>query len=204
LVRVLKLSLGSLVRVLKLLKLSAVVVVLGFMSTPPLKASADIRSFAHEFEQLSEEQRAEVRAVAYELRCPTCTGLSVLESDAPFSLQMRTAVLQQVKEKQSKEEILKFFVERYGLWILREPPREGFHLLAWLLPCALLIAGPGVLVYLRYRTKRPSSAQRSSRSTREPGPRPPRRRELLEEMQSELAAKRLKRAGLGREERSWS
>ena len=30
------------------------------------------------------------REVAGELRCPTCTGLSVLDSDAPFSVQIKT------------------------------------------------------------------------------------------------------------------
>ena len=80
--------------------------------------------------------------VAGELRCPTCTGLSVLDSDASFSVQIKDQVDEQIKEGKSKDEILSFFVERYGPWILREPPKSGFNLMAWATPIALLIAGP--------------------------------------------------------------
>ena len=57
--------------------------------------------------------------VAGELRCPTCTGLSVLDSDASFSVQIKDQVDEQIKEGKSKDEILSFFVERYGPWILK-------------------------------------------------------------------------------------
>ncbi len=177
-----------------------IVLLLLLLGSASLEA-ADIRSFAEEFAKLSETERGEVREVANELRCPTCTGLSVLESDAPFSLQMRTAVLEKVREKRSKEEILSFFVERYGLWILREPPREGFHLLAWLLPCGLLISGPGVLVYLRFRERRRQRrmAAAGGKSGRNEllG-----RRELMDTMHQALAERRRLRAQQQTEERS--
>lgn len=112
--------------------------------------SASIQSFNREFQSLPSEQQEKIKDISRQLRCPTCTGLSILESDAPFSLQMRSAVLAQVKEGKSSDAILTFFTERYGMWILREPPRSGFHMLAWLLPCLLLILGPLVLLYLRY------------------------------------------------------
>ena len=85
--------------------------------------------------------------VAGELRCPTCTGLSVLDSDASFSVQIKDQVDQQIKEGKSKDQILNFFVERYGPWILREPPKSGFNMMAWATPIALLLAGP-ILVWL--------------------------------------------------------
>jgi len=89
----------------------------------------------------------EFRDIAYELRCPTCTGLSILESDAAFSVQIKDIVLEQVNAGKSKDEILKYFTERYGPWILRSPPKEGVNLLAWIVPLALLTVGP-VLVWL--------------------------------------------------------
>ncbi|MCX6128699.1 MAG: cytochrome c-type biogenesis protein CcmH [Proteobacteria bacterium] len=93
------------------------------------------------------------REVAKELRCPTCTGLSVLESDASFSLQIKNQVHEQMKMGKSKEDILKYFVERYGPWILREPPKQGFSLLAWLVPVALLCLGPIMIWLLIWRRR---------------------------------------------------
>ena len=40
--------------------------------------------------------------VAGELRCPTCKGLSVLDSDASFSVQIKDQVDEQIKEGKSK------------------------------------------------------------------------------------------------------
>ena len=118
--------------------------------------------------------------IAYQLRCPTCTGLSVLESDAQFSLQIRDAVREQVLEGKSKQEILDFFTVRYGLWILREPPKEGFHLIAWLIPLAILLLG-GALIWMFLWRKRiqPDRAEVITPT-----------HELKQQMQSELAALR--------------
>lgn len=93
------------------------------------------------------------RDVAGDLRCPTCTGLSVLDSDASFSVQIKNEVKEQMVAGKSKDEILKFFTERYGPWILRAPPREGFHLFAWLVPIAFLILGP-ILIWLTVWSRR--------------------------------------------------
>ncbi len=99
----------------------------------------------------------EFRDIAYELRCPTCVGLSVLQSDAKFSVQIKDIVLEQVNAGKSKDEILKYFTERYGPWILRAPPKEGVNLLAWIVPLALLTVGPLLVWLLVWRRKKVDS-----------------------------------------------
>ncbi len=89
-----------------------------------------------------EENKQFFKDVAGELRCPTCTGLSVLESDAGFSIQIKDQVKEQIEAGKSKDDILEFFVERYGPWILREPPKQGFNAIAWIVPILLLVVGP--------------------------------------------------------------
>ncbi len=91
------------------------------------------------------------RDVAGDLRCPTCTGLSVLESDAPFSVQIKNLVKDKMAEGSSKDEILEFFVSRYGPWILRAPPKQGFHAVAWILPLLLLFLGPFMVWFFVWR-----------------------------------------------------
>jgi cytochrome c-type biogenesis protein CcmH len=92
--------------------------------------------------------------VSSSLRCPTCTGISVLESDARFSQQIKGIVLEQVQAGKSREQILQFFTERYGPWILRSPPAKGFNILAWLLPLSILLAGPPAVWFFVWRKRR--------------------------------------------------
>lgn len=93
------------------------------------------------------------RDVAKEFRCPTCTGLSVLESDAGFSVQIKEQVQEQMNLGKNKDQIVEYFVTRYGPWILREPPKKGFGMLGWALPSALLVIGP-FLIWLFVWKKR--------------------------------------------------
>ena len=98
------------------------------------------------------------RDVSSDLRCPTCTGLSVLDSDAPFSVQIKNEVKEQLASGKDKDAILKFFTERYGPWILRAPPKEGIHLLAWLLPFGALLIGP-LLIWLFFWARRSKQSE---------------------------------------------
>ena len=93
------------------------------------------------------------RDVAGDLRCPTCTGLSVLDSDASFSIQIKNEVKEQLAAGKSKDEILNFFTDRYGPWILRVPPKEGVHVFAWIIPIAVLILGP-IIIWLTVWSRR--------------------------------------------------
>ena len=93
------------------------------------------------------------RDVASDLRCPTCVGLSVLESDAPFSKQIKDEVTNQLKAGKSHEDILTFFTERYGPWILRVPPKTGVSVLAWAIPLAVLLTGPLAVWFLVWRRR---------------------------------------------------
>ena len=81
-----------------------------------------------------------VHKIADNLRCPTCQGLSVNDSEAGFSVQIRNKVREMLMAEQGQTEIEAYFVARYGEWILRTPPAEGFNLLIWILP-ALGLAG---------------------------------------------------------------
>ncbi len=102
---------------------------------------------------VGEELRYE--GLANQLRCPTCQGLSVLDSTAPFSNQIKSIVKDQMALGKTDQEVLDFFSTKYGFWILREPPREGFSLLAWILPGFFLVAGTIALWLFYWR----SSAQ---------------------------------------------
>lgn len=86
---------------------------------------------------------AEVRRISDQLRCPTCQGISVNDSEAAFSVQIRQKVRRMLQEGQNDEQIRDYFVSRYGEWILRAPKKEGLGLVLWLLPGVVLLVFGG-------------------------------------------------------------
>lgn len=98
--------------------------------------------WGHPASALSDEEfETRFQKLSNELRCPTCQGLSVKDSDAGFSVQMKNKVKELLKAGQSDEEIKDYFVERYGEWILRSPSKKGLNLLLWILPGLGIILG---------------------------------------------------------------
>ena len=106
--------------------------------------------------------RAEVQLVsrtfeiARQLRCPVCVSESVGDSSSRIAIEMREQIQEQLEAGRSEREILAFFQERYGDWILMEPPRRGIHLLVWILPVVGVAAGAAGLTWLVVRWTRAS------------------------------------------------
>jgi cytochrome c-type biogenesis protein CcmH len=92
-----------------------------------------------------------VETIASSIRCPVCQSVSVAESPAQQARDMRVIIEQQVDEGRSDDEIIAFFVARYGDWILLEPPARGDTLPLWVLPPLLLVFG--IVVALRRRRR---------------------------------------------------
>src|ERR1700737_4594949 len=94
--------------------------------------------------QESLDQR--VHDVASQLKCPVCQGESVADSPSTMSQQIRGVIRQQLQQGQSEQQIIQYFVSRYGNNILWSPPKQGFTILAWIIPIAILLSGALVLV----------------------------------------------------------
>jgi cytochrome c-type biogenesis protein CcmH len=92
-----------------------------------------------------------VHNVASQLKCLVCQGESVADSPATLSQQMRGVIRQQLQSGKSEQEVIQYFVSRYGDRILLSPPLQGLTLLAWLVPIALMICGI-LLVFLVLRS----------------------------------------------------
>ena len=87
-----------------------------------------------------------VHDVASQLKCPVCQGESVADSPSTISQQMRAVIRQQLQQGQSQQQIIQYFVSRYGNSILWSPPKQGFTMLAWIIPIAILLGGALLLV----------------------------------------------------------
>jgi cytochrome c-type biogenesis protein CcmH len=85
--------------------------------------------------------------IAAQLRCPVCQNESVADATAPVALDLRQEIRQQVLSGKSDQQVIQFFIARYGeQTIVWAPQWQGFSLLMWLVPIALMLVGL-VLVY---------------------------------------------------------
>jgi cytochrome c-type biogenesis protein CcmH len=107
----------------------------------------------------------DVNRVAANLYCPVCENepLDVCQTSA--CVQWKAQIAQYLAEGRSDREIIRIFVERYGLRVLGEPPAEGVTLLLWLAP--LVVAAFGAFLALRLIRR---LSQRPSATPAQPAP----------------------------------
>jgi cytochrome c-type biogenesis protein CcmH len=82
-----------------------------------------------------------VHEIAAQLRCVVCQSLSVADSPSEMASQMRGIIRERLAAGERPAEVIQYFVDRYGEWILLAPRRYGFNLLVWLFPLAAVITG---------------------------------------------------------------
>lgn len=100
---------------------------------------------------VSEER---VRKIAAQLRCVVCQSLSVADSPSEMANQMRGIIRERLAAGESPEQVVAYFVDKYGEWILLSPRRQGFNLLVWIVPFAGIALGLLVIAILAVRWSR--------------------------------------------------
>jgi len=140
----------------RLFAVSAFVLVLSAFVRAPVfvRAPAFTQRTAVDSAQL--EKRTS--AVAAELRCPVCQGLSIQDSPSELALQMRGVVRDQLAAGRTPDEVKRYFVEKYGEWILLEPQAQGFNILVYVLPIAAVLGGIAFVAMAVRRWSRPAAS----------------------------------------------
>jgi len=92
--------------------------------------------------------------VATQLRCVVCQNLSVADSPSEMAAQMRALVKERLAAGESREQVVRYFVEKYGDWILLSPPRRGFSLLVWVFPIVAVAVGLAIVALVVRRWTR--------------------------------------------------
>jgi cytochrome c-type biogenesis protein CcmH len=96
----------------------------------------------------------EVQAVARQLRCVVCQNLSVADSPSEMAHQMRDLIRERLATGERPEQVMAYFVQRYGEWVLLAPPARGLNLLLWLAPFGAVAGGLAVVLRLARRWQR--------------------------------------------------
>ena len=80
-----------------------------------------------------------------ELMCPICEGLTLEQSQSKVAIDMREEIKKMVIKGINDQEIKNYYVEKYGVIILADPPATGFNLLMWIIPIIFGLFGITIL-----------------------------------------------------------
>ena len=113
--------------------------------TLPLMGFADSKD-SYPFED--PQQQILFQNLTETLRCVVCQNQNLADSNAPVAKDLRNKVYHLVKEGKSEQAIKDYLVERYGDFILFQPPLKASTWLLWLAPFVLVLIGFTVLCLL--------------------------------------------------------
>jgi cytochrome c-type biogenesis protein CcmH len=88
---------------------------------------------------------ARVDRIAREVRCPTCKGLSVAESDAEAAKAAQTYIAERVAAGATDRQIKGELQSRFGTGILLRPSSRGVSGLVWAIPVVVGVLALGGL-----------------------------------------------------------
>jgi cytochrome c-type biogenesis protein CcmH len=91
------------------------------------------------------EERA--KALQRELRCVVCQGQSL-------AADMRRLIREQIQAGKSDDDVKGFFVARYGIFVLMNPPVATDTYFLWFGPVLLVLLGAGVIGVTIMRARR--------------------------------------------------
>jgi len=130
----------------KLISVLALCLLLGAGTT-----HAGVTLEAFKFDSKAEEQH--FKDLIEELRCLVCQNQSLLDSDAELAHDLRAEVYDMIQAGKSDEEIVTFLVERYGDFVLYNPPVKPSTWLIWFGPFVLLLIAAFLLLRAVRRQK---------------------------------------------------
>ena len=104
----------------------------------------------------SNENEQRIRLLEEKLRCLVCQNQSLADSNAELAGDLRREVREQVATGRSDKQIIEFLVQRYGDFVLYDPPFKASTALLWIGPFLLLAVAAAFLVAaLRRRRSAP-------------------------------------------------
>ena len=144
----------------KFVRMLPVVLVLALGSTTAMAIDP-----AEIFDNPQKEERA--RDIFRQLRCMVCQNQSIFDSNAGLAKDLRLLVRERIEAGDNDEQIFGYVSERYGDYVLLEPPFGSHTLMLWIAPFVIVFTGCLVAVpYLKSRRK-PRGSQRLDREQRE-------------------------------------
>ena len=111
--------------------------------------SFSIKCYAVEPEEFLQNKKQELRAriISKNVRCVVCQNQSIDDSAAPLAKDLRIIIRNKIKEGYTDKEIYEFLTDRYGDFVLLDPPFKINTFLLWVLPFVFSI----IAIYILFR-----------------------------------------------------
>ncbi|HTN15409.1 MAG TPA: cytochrome c-type biogenesis protein [Sphingomonadaceae bacterium] len=115
-------------------------IALALTLSAPLAAQDSLPPAPYAYKQLDDpKQEAEAKALMETLRCLTCQGQSIADSDAPMAGDLRHQVRMRIERGEKPEAIRAWLIERYGEYISFKPEVTSSTWPLFVLPVLLLL-----------------------------------------------------------------
>ena len=99
------------------------------------------------------QQEQAYKILIEELRCLVCQNQTIADSNAALAQDLRRQVYEMLQQGKSKDEIADFMTQRYGDFVLYNPPFKAKTGLLWIGPIVFLIIGLVMLVLFSRRKR---------------------------------------------------
>jgi cytochrome c-type biogenesis protein CcmH len=122
----------------------------------PLILGLATAAYAVEPDEILADGKLEARArhLSTGLRCLVCQNQSIDDSSAPLARDLRLLVRERLQTGESDDQVMRFITDRYGQFVLLNPPVSRSTLVLWATPL-LLLAASGLYWW---RRRRPEAA----------------------------------------------
>ncbi len=100
---------------------------------------------------------ARARVISQDLRCLVCQNQSIDDSNAGLARDLRILVRERLLAGDSNSEVVDFVVDRYGDYVLLDPPFKASTLLLWLGPLVIMLLGAWA-AFSFFRSRRGAAA----------------------------------------------
>ncbi|MDM0034417.1 cytochrome c-type biogenesis protein CcmH [Variovorax sp. J22P271] len=98
---------------------------------------------------------ARVHALSQQLRCVVCQNQTLADSQAELAVDLRRQIREQLRSGAGDEAVKAYLVQRYGDFVLYDPPLKPATWLLWFGP--LLLLALAALAVVRSRRRRPAA-----------------------------------------------
>lgn len=99
------------------------------------------------------EQQKTYETIISQLRCLVCQNQTIADSNAELAGDLRRQVFEMLQQGKSKDDIIQFMTDRYGDFVLYNPPLKTKTALLWLGPIAFLVTGLAMIFWFIRRKK---------------------------------------------------
>ncbi|OUU79064.1 MAG: hypothetical protein CBC38_05870 [Gammaproteobacteria bacterium TMED78] len=89
-----------------------------------------------------------------EIRCLVCQNQTIADSTAPLATDLKREIKSMIEQGVPKDDILIFLTDRYGDFVLYNPPLQANTLVLWATPIIFILIGVATFILiLRKYTK---------------------------------------------------